>query len=557
MSNLTPEEEHQSNLSTTETLHLSDDPNNAENAPTAKKRARKATSKKGAKKAAKKTSATKEALGIKNARKKVVRKKVAKKAATPEANSDKTVQTPLTKEEQTPTSTATSIPPLNENTPRPQKKRPKQKIAAKKQTHNKQDQPEQNNSQQKSEQHQTEAAQAPQEQEASKQQYKPKRKKYEVTGDPVAIAGVLEVAPKGFGFIRLQEKDWEQSRTDAFVPPDMIRTHGLRHASWIEGFYQEGKRGQQLTSIATVNGKAIEDAKKCPHFEELKAVNPNKRISLETDSNTFSNRIIDIMAPIGRGQRGLIVSPPRSGKTTVLIDMAQALLENHKYTMKLIVLLIDERPEEVTDFKRRLPNVEIFASSNDSGARSHCRLAELCIERAKRLVEAGEHVFVMMDSITRLARAYNFNMSNSKQSKGKGYQSGGLVAGSMEIPRKLFAAARNTRTAGSLTIIATALVQTNSRADEAVFQEFKGTGNMELVLDRRLAEKYIFPAVDIFKSGTRREELLIPEVAMEKVHLIRRGLAGHRNDQAMESLLKFFQRFQNNAQMLLEIKNRR
>ncbi len=380
------------------------------------------------------------------------------------------------------------------------------------------------------------------------------KKPIELTGDPVAISGMLEVAPKGFGFLRVQEKDWEQSRTDVFVTPDTIRKYGLRHGAWIIGFCQEGPRGPQLVEITTINDKSPDDAKKFPHFDELKAVNPNKRISVETTSDKFTTRIVDIIAPIGRGQRGLIVSPPRSGKTTIMVDIAEAIIENHEDTMKLIILLVDERPEEVTDFKRRLPGVEIYSSSNDSGARNHCRMAELCIERAKRLVESGEHVFILMDSITRLARAYNHSMNGDKQSKGKGYQSGGIVAGALEMPRRIFAAARNTRTAGSLTIVATALVQTNSRADDAIFQEFKGTGNMELVLDRRMAEQYLYPAVDIFKSGTRREELLLPDISLRKINMIRRGLAGHKPEEAIERLLFFLKRFHNNAQMLMEIK---
>ncbi|MDB9741253.1 transcription termination factor Rho [Akkermansiaceae bacterium] len=375
-----------------------------------------------------------------------------------------------------------------------------------------------------------------------------------LTGEPTPVEGVLELAPKGFGFLRVQSKDWEQSSTDVFVTPDLVRKYGLRHGAWIDGTSQEGPRGPQLISIEQINKIAPDTATKLPHFDELKAINPSKRISVETTSEKFTTRIIDIIAPIGRGQRGLIVSPPRSGKTTIMIDIAEAILENHEDTMKLIVLLVDERPEEVTDFKRRLPDVEIYASSNDSGARNHCRMAELCIERAKRLVEAGEHVFILMDSITRLARAYNYAMNGSKNAKGKGFQSGGIVSGALEMPRRLFAAARNTSTAGSLTIVATALIQTNSRADEAIFQEFKGTGNMELVLDRRLAEQYLYPAVDMFKSGTRREELLIPDISLRKIYLIRRGLAGHRTDEAIERLLFFLKKFHNNAQMLMEIK---
>ena len=312
----------------------------------------------------------------------------------------------------------------------------------------------------------------------------------------------------------------------------------------------------QLVEVSKVNGRSPDEVRAFPAFEELKAVNPSKRITFETDPNRYTTRIIDLFTPIGRGQRGLIVSPPRSGKTTLLLHLAEAVRERYnseesENPLHLIILLVDERPEEVTEFKRQLPEAEIFASSNDNPAKNHCRLAELCIERAKRLVEAGDDLFIVMDSITRLARAYN---NSSRGGKGRGYQSGGIVAGALEMPRRLFAAARNTREGGSLTIVATALIHTNAKADEAIFQEFKGTGNMELVLDRKIAENFIFPAVDIFKSGTRREELLLPEHMLQKLYMVRRGLSGHRPLEAMERLLFFLKKFPNNAQMLLEIK---
>ncbi|MFC4994056.1 transcription termination factor Rho [Rubritalea tangerina] len=379
-------------------------------------------------------------------------------------------------------------------------------------------------------------------------------KPVELTGPPVEVSGILELSPKGFGFLRELASDLEQSSNDVFISPDIVRVHGLRVGVWIEGFAKQGPRGLQITEVKAINGMPVDKARKLPHFDELKAVNPDKRIPFETESERFTTRVLDIMAPIGRGQRGLIVSPPRSGKTTMMLHMAEAVREKYSEEMHLMILLVDERPEEVTEFKMSLPGAEIYASSNDAGAKNHCRVAELCIERAKRLVEAGEHVFLMMDSITRLARAYNNVMGGSKKGKGRGVQSGGIVSGALEMPRRLFAAARNTRNAGSLTIVATALVHTNSRADEAIFQEFKGTGNMELVLDRRIAEQYIYPAVDIFKSGTRREELLLPEHMLHKIHLIRRGLSGARPHEAMERLLFFLKRFHNNAQMLLEIK---
>ena len=376
-----------------------------------------------------------------------------------------------------------------------------------------------------------------------------------VTSGPItATNGIVEIAPKGFGFLRLAENNFEQLKEDIFISPEIIRTHSLRHGQWIHGKQQESNRGPQLVEIESINGMPSAVASKLPHFDELKAINPEKRIAFETTPERYTTRVVDIVAPVGRGQRGLIVSPPRSGKTTLLLHMAEAIRDKYDEQIHLMVLLVDERPEEVTEFRRALPEAEIFASSNDEQARNHTRIAELAIERAKRLVEAGKDVFLLMDSITRLARAYNGAMSSGKGGRGRGTGSGGITIGALEIPRRLFAAARNTRGGGSLTILATALIQTNSRADEAIYMEFKGTGNMELVLDRKIAESYIYPAVDIFKSGTRREELLLPEHTLHKIHLIRRGLSGHRPYEAMERLLYFIKKFPNNPQMLLEIK---
>ena len=377
------------------------------------------------------------------------------------------------------------------------------------------------------------------------------RKPSELTGDPVNVGGMLEIAPKGFGFLRRPDKDYEQSSDDVFVPPDILRKHSLRVGTWIKGQARESERGLQLVEVKSVNNMDPDKARMLPAFEELKATNPTKRIPFETTPDRYTTRVIDMISPVGRGQRGLIVSPPRSGKTTMLLHMAEAVRERYSENMHLMILLVDERPEEVTEFKRCLPDAEIYASSNDMPAKNHCRLAELAIERAKRLVEAGMDVFILLDSITRLARAYNSTMGGGG---GRGYQSGGIVAGALEMPRRLFAAARNTKEAGALTIIGTALIQTNSKADEAIFQEFKGTGNMELVLDRKIAENFVYPAVEIFKSGTRREELLLPDHMLHKIYLIRRGLSGHRPIEAMERLLFFLKKFPNNAQMLLEIK---
>ncbi|MEM6910469.1 MAG: transcription termination factor Rho [Verrucomicrobiota bacterium] len=367
-------------------------------------------------------------------------------------------------------------------------------------------------------------------------------------GPPQPCSGLLELSPKGFGFLRVPDREYRQSTDDVFVTPELVRTHLLRNAQFLEGIAQEGHRGPQMTEISRVNGRPPEDYLHLPLFEELTAINPKERIRLETESKRYTTRVIDMMTPIGKGQRGLIVAPPRTGKTTILKHIAEAIRQEHE-DIHLIVLLVDERPEEVTDFARSLPGVELMASSNDSDPRNHTRIAEMTIERAKRLVEAGEDVIILLDSITRLARSFN------NQTRGKGRtMSGGIDARALEIPRRLFAAARNLREGGSLTIVATALVETGSRMDDLVFQEFKGTGNMEVVLDRRMAEMFIYPAINIYKSGTRREELLLPAHQLEKTYFIRRGLSGHRPEDAMERMLSLMQKFHSNAQLLMEIK---
>jgi len=373
-------------------------------------------------------------------------------------------------------------------------------------------------------------------------------------GPPEDCAGLLELTPgKGFGFLRPRERNFAPLPTDPFVTPEMVRQLGLRDGLWIEAVMRRGGRGPQVIEIKNVNGRAPDSYRFLPLFEELTAINPNKRYILETDARRYTTRLIDFIAPIGRGQRGLIVAPPRAGKTTILQHIAEAVKQNYP-EIKLMIVLIDERPEEVTEISRAVTGADIMASNNDRDPRDHIRIAALAMERARRLVEAGEHVFMVLDSITRLARA--FNNAIRGHGGGKGSLSGGVDARALEGARRMFASARNTREAGSLTIIGTALIETNSRADELIFQEFKGTGNMELMLDRKIAQQYIYPAVDIFKSGTRREELLLPPHQMEKVHVIRRGLAGHKPVEAMERLLHFMERFNNNAQLLVEIKSR-
>ena len=365
-------------------------------------------------------------------------------------------------------------------------------------------------------------------------------------GPPEPVDGILELTPKGYGFLRQRSRAFSQFPQDPFVSPDLIRQFGLREGMFVKGKACKAPRGPQVTEIEEVNNRAPEAMRELPLFEELKAVNPSKRIQLETDKNRLTTRVIDMITPVGRGQRGLIVAPPRTGKTTLLQHIAEAVVLNHP-NIHLMLLLVDERPEEVTEFKRVLPNAEIFASSNDQDVKSHTRIATFAIERAKRLVECGEHVFILMDSITRLARAFN----NAKQ--GGATMSGGVGVGALEIPRRLFAAARNTREAGSLTILATALIETGSRMDDLIFQEFKGTGNMELVLDRKIAEQFYYPAVNIFKSGTRREELLLQPFQLDKIHMLRRGLAGHKPIEALQRVLSLLERYPSNAQMMVDL----
>jgi transcription termination factor Rho len=359
--------------------------------------------------------------------------------------------------------------------------------------------------------------------------------------EPVYGEGLIEVSGKGFGFLRDPKRNYVQSPQDIFVTPEVVRKHALRDGLWIKGEIRRGSRGPQLFKLTEINGEDPERYRNLPVFEELTSINPTERIRLETVPDRYTTRVMDLMTPIGKGQRGLIVAPPRTGKTTLLQHIADAVVRNHPET-SLIILLVDERPEEVTEIRRTVPKADIMASSNDSDIKSHTRIAQLAIERAKRLVEANR------DSLTRVGRAFN----NASAGSGR-TMSGGMDSRAMEIPRKLFAAARNTEEAGSLTIMATALIETGSKMDELIFQEFKGTGNMEMVLDRQISDQRTYPSVDIFKSGTRREELLLPQKDLEKINTIRRGLAGHRPTEAIERLLSFLRKFPTNAQMLREI----
>jgi transcription termination factor Rho len=365
--------------------------------------------------------------------------------------------------------------------------------------------------------------------------------------EPEYGEGIIEISGKGFGFLRDAKRNFVQTPQDIFVTPEIVRRFQLRDGMWIYGETRRGNRGPQLTRLLKINDEEPTKYQDLRPFEELTTINPNQRIKLETAPDRYTTRIMDLMTPLGKGQRGLIVAPPRTGKTTLLQHIAGAVVKNHP-EMKLIILLVDERPEEVTEIRRTVPTAELMASSNDSDIKSHTRIAQLAVERAKRLVEAGKDVFILLDSITRTARAFN----NATGGGGR-TMSGGIDARAMEIPRKLFAAARNTEEAGSLTIVATALIETGSRMDELIFQEFKGTGNMELVLDRKISDQRTYPAVDIFLSGTRREELLLQPWELDKINLIRRGLAGHKPVEAIERLLMFVKKFPTNAQMLKEI----
>ncbi len=384
-----------------------------------------------------------------------------------------------------------------------------------------------------------------------KQDQIPNKRAYVPVGEPESITGILEITNMGFGFIRVPDNNWAPSPEAIYVPAELIKEYKLRPFVEISGMAQRYERGHQLISLTQVNGQSPEEAAKNPHFDDLKAVNPTHRLAFETEASRFTTRTLDLVAPVAKGQRGLIVAPPRTGKTTLLMHIAEGAIHNYEGELHLMILLVDERPEEVTEFRRALPQAEIFASSNDSNVKEHCRIAEMCIERAKRLVEAGRDVLILMDSITRLARAYN----NADRGSGR-TMSGGIDARALEMPRRLFAAARATKTAGTLTILATALIETNSRMDDLIFQEFKGTGNMELVLNRRIAELYIYPAVDILKSGTRREELIMPEMWLNKLRMIRRALAGYKPAEAMERLLFFMRKSRNNAQLLMGLKVR-
>ncbi|MFO7936818.1 MAG: transcription termination factor Rho [Kiritimatiellia bacterium] len=369
-------------------------------------------------------------------------------------------------------------------------------------------------------------------------------------GGTVITSGVLEILPDGYGFLRSPRSNYLQCPEDVYVSPSQIRRFGLRTGDVLEGPVRDPKDKDKffaLNKLDSVNGKSTADARRTIHFENLVPLFPDRRIRLETDAKEISMRVMDIFTPIGFGQRGLIVAPPRTGKTVLLQKVANAISDNHS-DAELFILLIDERPEEVTDMQRNT-KAQVLSSTFDEAPERHVQVAEMVIEVAKRQVENGKDVVILLDSITRLARAYNTVQPNS----GK-ILSGGVDANALHKPKRFFGAARNIENGGSLTIIATALVDTGSRMDDVIFEEFKGTGNMELCLDRSLVDKRVFPAINMEKSGTRKEELLLYPEELSRTWTLRRALNGIQPVEAMEMIVKRIKKTQSNAEFLVGIK---
>jgi transcription termination factor Rho len=370
------------------------------------------------------------------------------------------------------------------------------------------------------------------------------------SGEPAAVVpggGVLEMHPNGYGFLRDPEKNYVRVRTDPFVPGTMIERFNLRPGVYLKGLIQQGRRqqGPRIKEITEVDGMPPEEYVNVKNFDTKTPINPEEWLRLETGAQPLGTRVMDLLTPLGKGQRALIVAPPRTGKTILLQQISQAISANHP-NVHLVVLLIDERPEEVTDMKRMVSG-EVVASSLDMDVESHVRLSQLVVERCKRLAEEGKDVFLLLDSITRLARAFNKWVGNSG---GGRTMTGGIDIKAMDIPKKLFATARVFEEGGSLTIVGTALVDTGSRMDELIFQEFKGTGNMELVLDRKLADRRVWPAIDISQSGTRREEKLLEPNTLHAVTMLRRTLATMHPVDAMEQLTKQLGKFRTNKEFI-------
>ena len=367
----------------------------------------------------------------------------------------------------------------------------------------------------------------------------------------ITANGILEVMPDGFGFIRCE--NFLPGENDVYVAPSQIRRFNLKTGDIVEGntrIKTQNEKFSALLYVKKVNGLPPEIAGRRANFEDMTPIFPNERIRLETPGASVAMRVMDLMSPVGKGQRGMIVSPPKAGKTTLLKEVAKSIKKNSP-NMHLIILLIDERPEEVTDIKEAIegPNVEVIYSTFDELPEHHKRVSEMVIERAKRLVEHKKDVCILLDSITRLTRAYNLTVPPSGRTL-----SGGLDPAALHMPKRFFGAARNMREGGSLTILATALVETGSKMDDVVYEEFKGTGNMEMVLDRKLSEKRIFPAIDIPKSGTRREDLLLAEDELEAINIMRRALNGLKAEEAVDKILDIFAKTKDNVEFVQTVK---
>ena len=367
-------------------------------------------------------------------------------------------------------------------------------------------------------------------------------------GEPIPLepgVGVLEMHPNGYGFLRSVETNYTRERTDPFVPATMIDRYRLREGVYLKVLVQPGRRqqGPRVREIESVEGMPPDDYINVKTFDQLTPINPETWLRLETGQQPITTRVMDILTPLGKGQRALIVAPPRTGKTVLLQQVSQAISTNHP-DLSLVMLLVDERPEEVTDMKRSVKG-DVLASSLDCDVESHVRLSQLVVERCKRMAETGKDVFLLMDSITRMARAFNKWVGNTGRT-----MSGGVDIKALDIPKKLFATARVFEEGGSLTIVATALVDTGSRMDELIFQEFKGTGNMELVLDRKLSDRRVWPAIDISQSGTRREEKLLDPNTLHAVNMLRRTLSSMHHVDAMEQLTKQLAKFKSNREFI-------
>ncbi len=385
---------------------------------------------------------------------------------------------------------------------------------------------------------------APPSQQYSQQEYKTP----ETASIPKELKeGFLEILPDGFGFLRSKENSYLPSNDDVYVAPIIIKRLRLRTGDYLKGYCKHpsvnNEKYYSMTDIVSVNSQTIDEEIKRPLFDKLTPLYPNKKINLETTRDQISMRVMDLLTPIGKGQRGLIVAPPRTGKTMLLQAIANAITKNHP-EIYLICLLIDERPEEVTDMRKNV-DAEIVASTFDESPQRHTQVAEMVIERAKRMVELGKDVVILLDSLTRLARAYNALTPSSGR-----VMSGGLESSALQKPKKFFGAARDTEEKGSLTIIATALIDTGSRMDEVIFEEFKGTGNMEVNLSRELTDRRIFPTIDITKSGTRKEELLLPKDALNKIWVLRKLLARSDHVEAMEFIVEKMKKTSSNEQFL-------